>query len=289
MSAPAHPPRKPRDDEVEVHGLSHPGYVRAENQDHFLVATIHKRVDVLATNLVDASRRLPTEEQRVAYLAMVADGVGGGVGGAEASAAALEAAMRYVEESITVYYGPGADEAEFTLLLQAAAMRAHEAVRARRAALGARGTVATTLTLYIGVWPTYYLLQVGDSRYYVWRDGRLTQVTRDQTMAQDLVDTGALKADAAARTPFANVLSSALGSDTTVPVVTRLHADWNNVHLLCSDGLTKHVDDARIAQVLGSMTSAKQACEQLLQDALDGGGTDNITIIVGRAVAKGDG
>jgi protein phosphatase len=67
-------------------------------------------------------------------------------------------------------------------------------------------------------------------------------------------------------------------------VVTRLRADWQNVHLLCSDGLTKHVGDARIAEVLGAMTSARQACEQLLQDALDGGGTDNVTIIVGRTV-----
>jgi protein phosphatase len=168
-------------------------------------------------------------------------------------------------------------------------LRAHDAVRARRAALGAQGTVATTLTLYIGVWPAYYLLQVGDSRYYVWRGGRLTQVTRDQTMAQDLVDTGVMSHAAAARTPLAHVLSSALGSDTTAPVVTRLRADWQNVHLLCSDGLTKHVGDARIAEVLGAMTSARQACEQLLQDALDGGGTDNVTIIVGRTVPSAGG
>ena len=58
------------------------------------------------------------------------------------------------------------------------------------------------------------------------------------------------------------------------------------MHLLCTDGLTKHVPDEQIAERLGSMTSAKQVCEQLLQDALDGGGTDNITIIVGRATAR---
>lgn len=85
---------------------------------------------------------------------------------------------------------------------------------------------------------------------------------------------------------MANVLSSAIGGDTTVPVVTRLQADWNNVHLLCSDGLTRHVTDERIAEVLSSMTSAKQACEQLLQDALDGGGSDNITIIIGSTAPK---
>jgi serine/threonine protein phosphatase PrpC len=146
--------------------------------------------------------------------------------------------------------------------------------------------MATTLTMYIGVWPTYYLLQVGDSRYYVWRDGVLSQLTRDQTMAQDLVDDGILKASTAGNSPMAHVLSSAIGADKTMPVVTRLDADWDNVHLICSDGLTKHVTDARIAEVLGAMTSAKQAAEQLLQEALDGGGSDNITIIIGRTTPK---
>jgi len=71
-----------------------------------------------------------------------------------------------------------------------------------------------------------------------------------------------------------------------VPVITRLRADWDYVHLLCTDGLTKHVSDERIAECLGSMTSSKQVCEQLLQEALDAGGTDNITIVVGRATAR---
>jgi protein phosphatase len=286
MSETPTPARKPRDDEMDTFGISHPGKVREENQDHFLMATIHRRIHVVNTNLDDVARRLPAEEQRLAYLAMVADGVGGGTGGSEASATALEAMIRYVEDSVTVYYGARADETEFTELLQAAAMRAHEAVRARRDAAGVTGTMATTLTMYIGVWPTYYVLQVGDSRYYVWRDGVLRQLTRDQTMAQDLFDSGVFTRADVERTPLAHVLSSAIGSDTTMPVVTRLASDWHNVHLICSDGLTKHVSDARIAEVLGSMTSAKQACEQLLQDALDGGGTDNITIIVGRVVPR---
>ncbi len=284
MSAHGYPNRKPRDDELDAFGVSHPGKVRKDNQDHFLMATFHRRINVIGTNLPDVAQRLPGEEQRMAYVAMVADGVGGGVGGAEASATALEAAMRYVRSSVTVYYGANAHENEFKALLQEAAMRAHEAVRSAREAQGVQGTMATTLTLYIGVWPTYYLLQIGDSRYYVWRDGTLMQMTRDQTMAQDLVDLGAMSKEIAARTPMAHVLSSALGGDTTVPVVTHLPFNWGNVHLLCSDGLTKHVSDARIAEVLGSMTSAKQAAEQLLQDALDGGGTDNVTVVVSRSL-----
>jgi len=271
---------------MDVFGLSHTGKVRKENQDHYLMATFHKRVNVISTNLPNIEQRFPQDGQRLAYVAMVADGVGGGVGGAEASAIALESLMRYVDGSVTVYYGAKADEAEFIDLLQSAAMQAHDAVRARRDEKGLRGTMATTLTLYIGVWPTYYLLQVGDSRYYVWRDGVLSQITRDQTMAQDLVDDGILSPAKASTTPMAHVLSSAIGSDKTMPVVTRLDSDWNNVHLICSDGLTKHVTDARIAEILGAMTSAKQAAEQLLQEALDGGGTDNITVVVGRATPK---
>ncbi|MEO7996115.1 MAG: protein phosphatase 2C domain-containing protein [Gemmatimonadaceae bacterium] len=277
--------RKPRDDEMDVFGISHTGNVRKENQDHYLMATIHKRVAVVGTN-VDIRKRIPSEEQRIAYLAMVADGVGGGVGGGDASATALETVMQYVDSSVSVYYGGESDSDKFMELLKEAAMRAHEAVLARREETGARGTMATTLTLYIGVWPTYYLLQVGDSRYYVWRSGILTQITRDQTVAQELVDRGVLTLSAAARTPMAHVLSSAIGSDTTTPIVTRLRADWMNVHLLCSDGLTKHVTDERIAEVLGEMTSAKQACEQLLKEALENGGTDNITIVIGRAVPQ---
>ena len=285
MSTLSVPTRVPRNDEVDVFAVSHTGKVRKENQDRFLLATIDKRVDIVASNL-EAAERLPQGDQRLAYLAMVADGVGGGVGGATASAATLETIMQYVDDSLMVFYSAKADEAGFTELLQSAAMRAHDAVLQRRADAGVTGTMATTLTLYFSIWPTYYLLQLGDSRYYLWRDGKLRQVTRDQTMAQDLVDEGVLTRAAAAKTPMASVLSSAIGADTTRPVVTRLRSDWLNVHLLCSDGLTRHVSDERIAEVLGSMTSAKQAGEQLLQDALDGGGSDNITLILGHAVPK---
>jgi protein phosphatase len=279
------PSRKPDDDELDVYGLTHPGKVRTNNEDAFLLASIHKRVQIASTSLTD-HQRLPLGDERVAVLAMVADGVGGLASGEEASALALETAMRYVTESMDCYYRTPTSEARFIEELQAAAMRAHEAVRAARAGEAESRRMATTLTLYMGVWPNYYLLQVGDSRYYSWRDGVLTQVSRDQTLAQDLVDKGVLTATAAQRTPMAHVLSSAIGGDQAEPVVTHLPADWGNVHLLCSDGLTKHVSDERIAERLATMTSAQQVCEALLQDALDGGGTDNITIIVRRVVPR---
>jgi protein phosphatase len=144
--------------------------------------------------------------------------------------------------------------------------------------------MATTLTLYLGVWPRAYLLQVGDSRAYLLRRGELIQITRDQTMAQELVDLGVLSRADASDSPLAHRLSSSIGGSQTAPVVTRFEMTWGNVLLLCSDGVTKHVSDDRLRERLRSMASAKQVCEDLLQDALEGGGSDNITVIVGRAL-----
>lgn len=276
---------KPHDDEIDVFGLSHPGNVRAENQDHFLLATIHKRVQVISTNLT-ATAQLPMEDERLAFVAMVADGVGGAEGGEEASATALESAMHYLARSTECYYRADGTDEQFINALQAAAMLSHEAVLAKSREVAEGRTMATTLTLFMGVWPWFYLLQVGDSRYYLYRKGVLTQVTRDQTIAQDLLDQGVFTRAMAARSQYSNVLSSALGSEAALPVITRLRADWHNVHLLCTDGLTKHVPDERIAEVLSQMTSARQGCQQLLDEALAAGGTDNISIIIGRPVPR---
>jgi protein phosphatase len=278
--------RKPRDDEIDVYGLTHKGLVRPNNQDHFLIAVLRQRLDVLQSSLPELSE-LPVAEDRLASLMMVADGVGGGRKGEEASRAAVEELTQYLTESVRCYYTADTGDTDFTRSLETAALRSHQAVRERGASEPDSRGMATTLTLWIGVWPWCYLLQVGDSRYYQYRDGNLIQVSRDQTMAQELLDSGVFaKAVAARNSPLHNVLSSSLGGPQTAPVVKRLPNSWSTTHLLCSDGLTKHVTDERIAERLGAMKSAQEVCEGLLQDALDGGGTDNITITVGRAVAK---
>jgi protein phosphatase len=280
--------RKPRDDEIDVFGLTHPGLQRKENQDHFLLCSLHREVAVHLTSL-PAISRLPVGSERVAFLAMVADGVGGGVGGAEASRLAVEAITDYVMHSVRCYYSsldPGHD-GDFDGTLEEAARQCHVEVLRRAGEDPDYQGMATTLTLWIGMWPRSYLLQVGDSRCYILRRGELTQISRDQTMAQDLVDLGVLRRSEAMRTPLANTLSSSIGGGNSAPVVTRLDQEWGAVGLLCSDGLTRHVSDDRIRERLSSMTSARQVCQDLLQDALDGGGSDNITILVGRAVRRG--
>lgn len=280
---PGDPPPKPRDSELDVYGLTHVGLVRTNNEDHFLLGSLHLRLNVLSTSL-SMPERLPIGGERLAFLAMIADGVGGARKGEEASRMALEEVTAYLADSTRAFYQADPQRDEFAQVLEEAAFQVHERVQALASQDPERRGMATTLTLYFGVWPWIYLLQVGDSRYYVYHDGVLTQVTRDQTMAQELVDQGVMKRTDAFSSRWANVLSSSIGGKQNAPVVSRLRQEWDNVHLMCSDGLTKHVPDARIAERLRTMTSAKQVCETLLQDALDGGGTDNITIIVGRAV-----
>jgi protein phosphatase len=279
--------RKPRDEEVDVYGLTHPGRVRKENQDHFVICSLHKEVVVHKTSLPEPD--LLTEgPERLAFLAMVADGVGGGLKGEEASRLALESITRYVTDSVRCYYTcDPSDDSSFLEKLQTAALQAHADLLRLSAGDPDRSGMATTLTLWLGLWPRAYLLQVGDSRCYLLRQGTLTQVSRDQTMAQDLIDLGVLTRADAANTRLAHTLSSSIGGRQSAPVVTRMLSEWGNVGMLCSDGLTRHVSDERIRERLMSMTSAKQVCEVLLQDALDGGGTDNITIIVGRPVRHG--
>ena len=100
------------------------------------------------------------------------------------------------------------------------------------------------------------------------------------------MDLGVMAPAEASNSRLSHVLSSAIGGQSSMPIVSRIPAEWHNVHLLCSDGLTRHVSDDRIREVLTTMTTAKQACETLLQEALDDGGTDNITIVIGRAIPE---
>jgi serine/threonine protein phosphatase PrpC len=275
---------KPSDREIDMFGMTHPGRVRPENQDHFLLATVHPQVVIHGTSL-PVRDDLPLRGQRLATLMLVADGVGGTTAGADASRLATETITRYVSSSLRCYHTVGpANDNEFLEALRAAALEAHQAIRADGAGRLHGQSTATTLTLGIVVWPWLYVLQVGDSRCYTYFEGALRQISRDQTVAQDLVDKGILAADRAASTKLSNVLSSALGAEEARPEVTRVDVrERGTVILVCSDGLTKHVPDAEIAEYLRTMKSAEQVCKALVDRAMERGGTDNITIVVGRA------
>ena len=284
------PAPKPRDEELDLFGLTHPGKVRKENQDHFLLGTVHQQVVIHGTSLPDADK-MPLRSQRLATIMLVADGVGGGIAGAEASKIAVETISHYVTSAVNCYHdqGRGAEKEVFEAL-KAAALTAHDAVRAENATKAetdpraAVRNMATTATLGLAVWPWLYVLQLGDSRCYYYWDSKLTQVTRDQTVAQDLVDQGAMPASSLDTSPLSHVLASAIGASKAAPVVSRLNIQNRGcIILLCSDGLTKHVTNEEIAEQCARIRNCEQLCRVLLDMALERGGSDNITIVAGRA------
>ncbi|HET8632825.1 MAG TPA: protein phosphatase 2C domain-containing protein [Gemmatimonadales bacterium] len=273
---------RPRDVELDLFGITHIGLVRKENQDHFMLCTVHPQVVVHGTSLPEADK-LPLRGERLATYMLVADGVGSGSGGGDASRLALETITEYVASSLRSYHAAGAaSDGEFYTAMTEAALEAHQAVR-QRALTDPDHKMATTLTLAVAVFPWMYVIQVGDSRCYRYWNGELTQMTRDQTIAQALVDQGILPAERVDASPFSHVLSSAIGGDTASPVVTRIDIPRGCVILLATDGLTKHVSAAEIKAQVEAMTSSEQLCRSLLQLVLDRGASDNVTLISARA------
>ncbi len=265
---------------IDIAGLSHTGLVPTENQDHFLVATMRKLVHVTSSNL-DPGRldsRLASAE---AYLMVVADGVGGRAGGATASRRAVETTLEYIARATGCYQSFNVEEeAAFIEKMKAAVHDAHESLR--REYGESEWAPATTLTMVMLVSPRAYIVHVGDTRAYYLRRDRLFQLTRDQTFGQYLVDSGAMTEDQAAASPMGRTLASAVGSAEVNPVVGLIDLEPGDTLLLCSDGLTKHVPNEDIARLLRARTSAAQACEALVTQALAGGGTDNVSVVVAR-------
>jgi protein phosphatase len=280
--------RKPEHKDIDVFGITHPGLVRKRNEDHFFTGVVSSGVLVDYSSIPSDAERI-IEERQLATLAMVADGVGSGGGGEQAAQAAVQAVRRHVAQRFGDALAAEATDPEaFTRLLSDAALACHETLLERAEQDPGHTRFATTLTVWLGLWPHAYLLQVGDSRCYLYRDSKLMQISHDQTMAEELVKSGVLTQTRAHETKWAHVLSSSIGGQQAAPVVTKIVRKWGTVVLLCSDGLTKHVSDERIGERLANLESSRQVCEGLVQDVLDDGASDNVTIIVGRTVKPAD-
>jgi len=273
---------RPTRDTIDVYGVSHQGRVRTENQDCFLIASLHKVMQVHQTSLAAETLGELTSPSR-GYVFLVADGVGGVPGGQDASRTALKAIVDYVLRTMDLYVQLDQDaEPAFLADLRRSVEQSHEVVRQAGEADDERLGMATTLTMVCIRWPRGYLVHVGDSRCYRLRSGRLELLTKDQTMAQAMIDAGTLSPDQAERSGLKHVLYSALGAPRAEPMTMRTDVRWDDVMLLCSDGVTKHVSDDEIREVLQRGSSAESDARTLLQLTLDRGGSDNTTIIVGR-------
>jgi len=263
--------------DVQVRGRSDRGRVREANEDHYFIGVLRKLVEVQDTNLEvrDAVRELSKLD---AYLLVVADGVGGVAGGRRASQSAIFSLATFIGRTAACHYDPNVQqENEFLERLEHALQHAHAVVRSL--STPGRGP-ATTLTMAMIIDRRAYIAHVGDSRAYVLSRGRLRQITQDQTMAALLEDEGV---DVRNAPRLANTLASAVGAQEMTPAIGLLDLTPGDVLLLCTDGLTKHVSDTEIAEMLASDPDPEPVCNRLVDAALAGGGTDNVTVVVARA------
>jgi protein phosphatase len=279
---PSEPVNQPHGHQVDVCGLTHAGLVRSENQDHFLIATLHKSMRVIQTSMPEEALGDLRSPSR-GYVFLVADGVGGTPGGRDASRTALRAIVDYVLSAMDLYQQLDEDiEPEFEAELRRSVELSHEAVLQAGDADEDRAGMATTLTMVCFRWPKAYIVHVGDSRGYRLRNDQLELLTKDQTMAQAMIDAGALSPEQAARSRLNHILYSAIGATRAEPYSVTTDAQWDDRMLICTDGITKHISDAEIREALRGMTTAEATARELLQLALDRGGSDNTTLIVGR-------
>jgi protein phosphatase len=208
----------------------------------------------------------------------VADGMGGHAAGEVASQVAVEA----FESSTST----GVDDEDDVV---EAVRAANQAVLDRaedEPELAGMGTTLTALALVPG--PAdgsgpgeLVIANVGDSRAYLFRDGDLTQLTRDHSLVEDLVQEGRLSPEEARTHPQRNILTRVLGNDSEVePDVFRADPVRGDRYLLCSDGLSNEVDEERTAAVLRRLADPDDAARELVRLANENGGRDNITVVV---------
>jgi serine/threonine protein phosphatase PrpC len=268
---------------VDVAARSDRGKVRANNEDHFLVARFGRYLDVLTTNL--PSGEISDRVEEAGYGLIVADGMGGEAGGEVASRLAIRTLVDLVLD--TPDWILRLDEERIKVVIERAKARIREigALITRQATEDPRlWRMGTTMTMAYNLGHELLLAHVGDSRAYHFRDGELQQLTRDHTMAQKLIDLGELSRDEATAQRLRHVLTNALGRDgRDVQVdVLRLRIRDGDSLLLCTDGLTDMVPDERIAAALAESSTAEACCQSLVEQALAAGGKDNVTVVVAR-------
>ena len=265
---------------LDTSGATDRGLVRERNEDHYLVADLERHMVLCDTSVegADASRE---RTRREAILFAVADGMGGHAGGAMASQVVLDALAGYLMQHLP-WSGEGSEEqdpaapAELRRALAFCQSRLDQ-VADRKGLLA--GHPGTTLTAAFVTWPGLLILHVGDSRLYLHRAGTLSQMTRDHTMLSD--DAGRKVAPGA---PLRHVLLNAIvsGSQRAVGEIKWVQLEPRDTLLLCTDGLTEHVPDELLAEVVGRGAPSADTCAELIELARKGGGSDNITVVMSR-------
>lgn len=240
---------------IKACGLSDVGLARAHNEDCFGI---------------DPERNL----------AVVADGMGGHSHGEVASRIAVQSIREYVGRSFSNHDSdpPRPDHGE---ILETAVRTAHQKVLGAIREDGSLYGMGTTVVGFLLGGEIAAIANVGDSRVYRVRDGRLELLTQDHTWVNEQVVAGFLSAEQARVHPLKNVITRALGGETEVKIdVHEVEVQTGDLYLLCSDGLTTMLSDPDIQRALFHHPDLEAACRLLVDEANARGGLDNVTVVL---------
>jgi len=268
---------------IQFGALSHCGSVRTNNEDHFSVVRRRRSREVLLTNLPEHA--IPNSLHDDAFTMVVADGIGGAAFGELASIIALQTSWDLTSHAFKWHFQMNEVEAEEVKeMLALYGQLIHQRLRDEAASDPRLTGMGTTITGALTIGFDAFIAHVGDSRAYLFRDGMLEQLTKDHTVAQKLVDAGAIASVTDVSRRMRNMLANCLGGyHRSVDVeVNQVHLSDGDQLLLCTDGLTDMVADAEIARTLRADHEPQDACQALVQQALEQGGRDNVTVIVAR-------
>lgn len=204
-------------------------------------------------------------------LLLLADGMGGHNAGEVAAAMAIDACREYFMKD--------KERSDYEALLTEAVEAANLAVYEKGESVSEYRRMGTTICAAVIADRQLTIAHVGDSRIYLFRDGKLIQLTEDHSLVADMVRQGLLTPEQALVHPDRNTLTRAVGTNETIAVDTRtLSLSAGDRLLLCSDGLTKMMETEAMEAILAAEPAAREAAEMLVKQANDNGGADNITL-----------
>jgi len=268
---------------VDIAARSARGAARSSNDDHYLTLRLSRSQETLATSLSSADIPAPFEEY--GYAMLVADGIGTAGAGSVASRVAISTITHLALDHGRWNLRVNPDTA-MEIVSRAGLFygRADAEVFARTRSAPPLAGMSTSLTAAYSAGDSLFIAHVGHSRAYLFRQGRLTQLTRDQTLAENLAASKRPVPLERSAQDLQHILTDALGSGGTPPTVQveqfRLK-DGDSV-LLCTNGLTDVIDEARIADILALPRQPAEQCAMLTDLALQRNTEDNVTVVLGQ-------
>ena len=278
---------------VEIHATSHVGRVRRGNEDNYLLLNITSSRSWTSEQadgeFVIESQKFDVDANGIVLA--VSDGMGGALAGEVASKMAVESVSEKLlkDEDEDATLTPESYHYNLISKLYNATVYANYLVHQQGRSDPQFQGMGATFT-GIGVTPEGVdIIQVGDSRGYLVRNGKIYQITKDQSLVQQLIDAQQISAEEAETHTLKNVILQALGAQNEIyPVSVRLTPSQNDVLLLCSDGLSNKVSAANMQKhIVDNFEALEQACAELVKEANENGGEDNITVIIAKLSGNG--